>query len=84
MNTFAVNPEDITTESEQPTRPPFQPRDTQPEHVLLRRSYSDRMLAGVAGGPLAGSTACSALRATLSSAWMISCLSNSALGTLGS
>jgi phage shock protein PspC (stress-responsive transcriptional regulator) len=47
MNTNTVNPEDTTTESEQPTQPPFH---TEPGHVLLRRSYTDRMLAGVAGG----------------------------------
>ena len=47
MNTFAVDPEDTTTESEQPTQAPFH---SEPEHVLLRRSYTDRMLAGVAGG----------------------------------
>jgi phage shock protein PspC (stress-responsive transcriptional regulator) len=46
MNTNTVNPED-TTESEQPNQPPFR---SEPERVLLRRSYSDRMLAGVAGG----------------------------------
>jgi phage shock protein PspC (stress-responsive transcriptional regulator) len=43
MNTNTVNPEDITTESERPTH-------GTPEHVLLRRSYDDRMLGGVAGG----------------------------------
>jgi phage shock protein PspC (stress-responsive transcriptional regulator) len=43
MNTNTVNPEDITTESERPTH-------STPEHVLLRRSYDDRMLGGVAGG----------------------------------
>jgi phage shock protein PspC (stress-responsive transcriptional regulator) len=46
MNTNTVNPEDTTT-SEQGTKPPF---GTEPEHVLLRRSCDDRMLAGVAGG----------------------------------
>jgi phage shock protein C len=40
MNTNTVNPEDTTTGSERPAR----------EHNLLRRSYEDRMLAGVAGG----------------------------------
>jgi phage shock protein PspC (stress-responsive transcriptional regulator) len=43
MNTNTVNPEDTTTESERDTRPA-------PERVLLRRSYQDRMLGGVAGG----------------------------------
>jgi phage shock protein PspC (stress-responsive transcriptional regulator) len=43
MNTNTVNPEDTTTEPERPTR-------TAPERVLLRRSYEDRMLGGVAGG----------------------------------
>lgn len=37
MNTNTVNPEDTTTQSV-------------PEHALLRRSYTDRMLGGVAGG----------------------------------
>ena len=41
MNTNTVNPEDTTTETERPT---------QSAHVLLRRSYQDRMLGGVAGG----------------------------------
>ena len=50
MNTNTVNPEDTTTESGQPAQPPFQPGDPGPERVLLRRSYGDRMLAGVAGG----------------------------------
>ena len=43
MNTNTVNPEDTTTESERDTH-------TAPERVLLRRSYTDRMLGGVAGG----------------------------------
>jgi phage shock protein PspC (stress-responsive transcriptional regulator) len=44
MNTNTVNPEDtIPTESERNTH-------TAPERVLLRRSYDDRMLGGVAGG----------------------------------
>jgi phage shock protein PspC (stress-responsive transcriptional regulator) len=43
MNTNTVNPGDTTTESERPT-------PAAPEHVLLRRSYEDRMLGGVAGG----------------------------------
>jgi phage shock protein C len=43
MNTNTVNPEDTTTADEQHTQPPFRPG-------LLRRSYTDRMLAGVAGG----------------------------------
>jgi phage shock protein PspC (stress-responsive transcriptional regulator) len=43
MNTNTVNPEGITTESEPPTH-------SAPEHVLLRRSYDDRMAGGVAGG----------------------------------
>jgi phage shock protein C len=41
MNTNTVNPQDTITESERPT---------QPARVLLRRSYEDRMLGGVAGG----------------------------------
>ena len=36
-----MNPQDTTIESERPTRP---------ARVLLRRSYEDRMLGGVAGG----------------------------------
>jgi phage shock protein PspC (stress-responsive transcriptional regulator) len=43
MNTNTVNPEDITTESDRNTH-------AAPERVLLRRSYQDRMLGGVAGG----------------------------------
>jgi phage shock protein PspC (stress-responsive transcriptional regulator) len=43
MNTNTVNPEDTTTESERNTHPAA-------EHALLRRSYTDRMLGGVAGG----------------------------------
>ena len=43
MNTNTVNPQDTTTESERPIH-------TAPERVLLRRSYEDRMLGGVAGG----------------------------------
>ena len=43
MNTNTVNPEDTTTESGRNTQPA-------PEHGLLRRSYTDRMLGGVAGG----------------------------------
>ncbi|HEV2936833.1 MAG TPA: PspC domain-containing protein [Streptosporangiaceae bacterium] len=43
MNTNTVNPEDTTTADEQHTQPPFRP-------ALLRRSHTDRMLAGVAGG----------------------------------
>ena len=43
MNTNTVNPEDTHTEPERPT-------NTAPERVLLRRSYEDRMLGGVAGG----------------------------------
>jgi len=44
MNTNTVNPEDTTTESGP------RPFGSEPERVLLRRSYSDRMLGGVAGG----------------------------------
>ena len=44
MNTNTVNPEDTTTESGPP------PSHPEPERVLLRRSDTDRMLAGVAGG----------------------------------
>ena len=43
MNTNTVNPEETTIADEQHTQPPFRAG-------LLRRSYSDRMLAGVAGG----------------------------------
>jgi phage shock protein PspC (stress-responsive transcriptional regulator) len=43
MNTNTVNPEDTHTEPERNTH-------TAPERVLLRRSYDDRMLGGVAGG----------------------------------
>jgi phage shock protein PspC (stress-responsive transcriptional regulator) len=43
MNTNTVNPEDTTTQSERNTH-------TVPEHVLIRRSHTDRMLGGVAGG----------------------------------
>jgi phage shock protein PspC (stress-responsive transcriptional regulator) len=43
MNTNTVNPEDTATDSGRNTH-------TAPEHVLLRRSYQDRMLGGVAGG----------------------------------
>ena len=38
-----VNPESTPTESERPIQPSG-------ERALLRRSYSDRMLGGVAGG----------------------------------
>jgi len=41
MNTNTMNPQDTTTQSERPA---------QPARVLLRRSYQDRMLGGVAGG----------------------------------
>jgi phage shock protein C len=43
MNTNTVNPEDTTTADDEHTQPPFRTG-------LLRRSYSDRMVAGVAGG----------------------------------
>jgi phage shock protein PspC (stress-responsive transcriptional regulator) len=44
MNTNTVNPQDtIPTDSERTTH-------TAPERVMLRRSYNDRMLGGVAGG----------------------------------
>ena len=43
MNTNTVNPEDTTAESGRNTR-------TAPGRILLRRSYQDRMLGGVAGG----------------------------------
>ena len=39
MNTNTVNPEDTSTDTH-----------TAPGHVLIRRSYQDRMLGGVAGG----------------------------------
>ena len=47
MNTNAMNPQAITDEHETDTEPRF---SAQPERVLLRRSYDDRMLGGVAGG----------------------------------
>lgn len=47
MNTNTMNPQDTTTQSEQPTQ---SERPIQPARVLLRRSYEDRMLGGVAGG----------------------------------
>jgi phage shock protein PspC (stress-responsive transcriptional regulator) len=57
MNTNTVNPQDTTTQSEGPTQSDPTPSDpnqserpTQPARVLLRRSYEDRMLGGVAGG----------------------------------
>jgi phage shock protein PspC (stress-responsive transcriptional regulator) len=50
MNTNTVNPEDTTTEAGQPAQSPFQPGNPGPERILLRRSYTDHMLAGVAGG----------------------------------
>ena len=43
MNTNTVNPEDTTIESERNTH-------TAPGRILIRRSYEDRMLGGVAGG----------------------------------
>jgi phage shock protein PspC (stress-responsive transcriptional regulator) len=49
MNTFAVNPEDTTTESGRNPRSEGSPGPA-PERVLLRRSCTDRMLGGVAGG----------------------------------
>jgi phage shock protein PspC (stress-responsive transcriptional regulator) len=50
MNTNTVNPEDTTNEAGPPAQPPFQPGNPGPERILLRRSYTDHMLAGVAGG----------------------------------
>jgi phage shock protein PspC (stress-responsive transcriptional regulator) len=47
MNTNTVNPEAITTGSEQHTEPPFH---TEPARIALRRPFEDRMLAGVAAG----------------------------------
>ena len=43
MNTNTMNPEDTTTADEQHTQPPFRTGQ-------LRRSCTDRMVAGVAGG----------------------------------
>jgi phage shock protein PspC (stress-responsive transcriptional regulator) len=43
MNTNTVSPEDTTIESERNTH-------TAPGRILIRRSYEDRMLGGVAGG----------------------------------
>ncbi len=42
MNTNTANPQDTTT-----TEPSF---GAQPHRVMLRRSFQDRMLTGVAGG----------------------------------
>ena len=50
MNTNTENPEDATTEAGHSAQPPFQPGNPGPERIVLRRSYTDRMLAGVAGG----------------------------------
>ena len=48
MNTNEMNPQAITTDEPQnDTGPKFA---SQPERVLLRRSYDDRMLGGVAAG----------------------------------
>ncbi|MGH3258292.1 MAG: PspC domain-containing protein [Streptosporangiaceae bacterium] len=47
MNTNEMNPQAITDEPQNDTEPKFA---SQPERVLLRRSYDDRMLGGVAGG----------------------------------
>ena len=47
MDTNEMNPQAITNEPESDTEPKF---GHQPERVLLRRSYDDRMLGGVAGG----------------------------------
>src|ERR1700730_5627438 len=44
MNTSTVNTEDTTTTESERTPQPA------PAHALLRRSYTDRMLGGVAGG----------------------------------
>lgn len=43
LNTAAISPDSIATEPGRETRPV-------PERPPLRRSYSDRMLGGVAGG----------------------------------
>jgi phage shock protein PspC (stress-responsive transcriptional regulator) len=43
MNTNTANPQDTTTASE----PSF---GAEPHRVMLRRSFQDRMLTGVAGG----------------------------------
>ncbi len=48
MNTNELNPQASTTDEPQSdTEPKFA---SQPERALLRRSYDDRMLGGVAGG----------------------------------
>ena len=47
MNTNEMNPQAITDDTQSDTEPKFA---AQPERVLLRRSYHDRMLGGVAGG----------------------------------
>jgi phage shock protein PspC (stress-responsive transcriptional regulator) len=49
MNTNTVNPEDTTTGSERNPRSEGNPGPA-PERALLRRSCTDRMLGGVAGG----------------------------------
>jgi phage shock protein PspC (stress-responsive transcriptional regulator) len=48
MNTNDMNPQAITTDEPQSDTEPTSA--SQPERVLLRRSYDDRMLGGVAGG----------------------------------
>jgi phage shock protein PspC (stress-responsive transcriptional regulator) len=47
MNTNEMNPQAITDEPETHAEPKF---TAEPERMLLRRSYHDRMLGGVAGG----------------------------------
>lgn len=47
MNTNDMNPQAITDEPEGDTEPKS---GSQPDRILLRRSYDDRMLGGVAGG----------------------------------
>jgi phage shock protein PspC (stress-responsive transcriptional regulator) len=47
MNTNTVNPQSITTESQPRTEPRFH---AEPERILLRRPYADRVLFGVASG----------------------------------
>jgi phage shock protein PspC (stress-responsive transcriptional regulator) len=48
MNTNTVNPEDTHEDTHTNVTEPN--THTAPERVLLRRSYEDRMLGGVAGG----------------------------------
>jgi phage shock protein PspC (stress-responsive transcriptional regulator) len=50
MDTNTVNPEAPTTEQTDTPPPGYGPGRPGPERSALRRSYNDRMLAGVAAG----------------------------------